>query len=335
MNSFSGVTKRIPIHAIQPNPRQPRQHFNQDEIAALAETIHEDGLLQLLKLEEGPDGIYYIRDGERRWRAVQLLRWDSVEAVIYPPESDLHQQRLTQALVANIHRADLNILEKGRAYAALLDDGMSMSQIARKFKTSATTASLYMDWLSLEPEIQDIIAEGKLPTDRRVYNALMTIPAGSTRVALVKRFARDGVAISTIEKSCKNFRQQLANARREEERKRILGEQASVKRENPKPTKKRGNLQPSTILSLEENANPPDIQQWTTIRQTAIDTCQACDVNPGLPAAPAPSWELVLLSAESTCQACSLNPKDKAAARSICGQCPVVDFLTRLAGERQ
>lgn len=339
MDSRFGELRTVLVSAIAPNPRQPRKYFSEEDIKEFAQSIHEEGLLQLMKLEDVGEGNYYIRDGERRWRAIQLLGWNAVQAMVYPPESDVERKRLLQAMVANVHRKDINPIERAMAYQALLADGHSKNDIARKLRTSATTIKNMIDLLNLEPEVQELIAFGKFPSDHRAYNALMVLPAGDVRVKMVKRIAREGLSIRTIEKACAELRSRLAEARKEEQRRRVLGAEkpqkevsVSTTQQRP-PSHKRINRAASTVLAFGETMEaPPTKTSWRNVYDAAAATCATCDVNPRLPDAASPAWEIVLLSAEETCSACSLKPKDQKFIQSFCGACPAVVILKKLAG---
>lgn len=337
---MQGKLETVPVKAIFPNPRQPRRYFDPKEIEALTASLQDEGMLQLMKLEKINDDLYYIRDGERRWRAVQILGWETVQAVAYPPEEeDIEQRRLLQALAANIHREGLNPIERALAYQQLLNDGVSKIEIARRLKTSVTTVTHMTDLLNLEPEIQDLIAMGKLPSDHRAYDALTTIPAGEIRLKLARRIAREGVSIRTVERACEEFRNRLAEAKKTAATKQILGE-PSKPPVPPKPEtqhrqtrRSRTNRAPSTVLAMGETVEMDGSsakRTWSAVQQAAVATCQECDVNPRLPQAPSPSWELFLLSAEATCSVCSLRPKDRQYVQSVCGVCPAVVILKKL-----
>jgi len=223
MNNIFGELRTVSVCAIAPNPRQPRKYFNDEDIKGLAQSLHEEGLLQLMKIEDVGDGKYYIRDGELRWRAIQLLGWDTVQAMVYPTEDDAEVKRLLQAMVANVYRKDLNPIERAMAYREMLGDGHSKADVARKMRTSTNTVKNFIDLLNLEPEVQEMIALGKFPSDHRAYSALMLIPAGDVRVKLVNRIARHGLSVRTIEKACTELRDRLAEARREELRRIAIG----------------------------------------------------------------------------------------------------------------
>lgn len=329
---MNGTLKEVRVDAIQPNPRQPRKYFAEQDIKELADSLQDEGMLQLIKLEQVDEVTFYIRDGERRWRAAQMLGWETVQAIVYTSEEDAEQRRLFQALAANIHREGLNPIERAMAYQHLMDDGVSKLEIARRLRTSITTVSHMIDLLNLEPELQDMLAVGKLPSDHRCYKALVTIPAGEIRVKLAKRVAREGVSIRTVERACEELRNRLAEAKRVAQTQKILGDSPKPETK-PRPTKhSRTNRAPSTILALGDTVEMDVTKKtWSAVQAAAAGACTVCDVNPRLAQVPSPSWELFLLSAEETCDSCQLRPKDRNFLQSVCGVCPAVVILSKLA----
>ena len=126
--------EEIPVGAVTPNPRQPRQVFDEDLLAELAESIKIVGLLQPVVVRRVEPGRYEIVMGERRWRACQLAGLDVVPAIVRETsDNDL----LRDALIENLHREQLNPLEEAAAYQQLLDDfSATHDELARKIGRS-------------------------------------------------------------------------------------------------------------------------------------------------------------------------------------------------------
>ena len=116
--SPEAVYAEVPITEISVNPRQPRTVFDEDALAELTSSIREIGLLQPLVVRRTPDGLELIA-GERRWRACQANGMTTVPVIIRQTADD---DLLREALLENLHRADLNPLEEAAAYAQLLAD---------------------------------------------------------------------------------------------------------------------------------------------------------------------------------------------------------------------
>ncbi|MCK5735650.1 MAG: ParB/RepB/Spo0J family partition protein, partial [Spirochaetaceae bacterium] len=109
----------ISLDQIKPNPNQPREHFNQESLSELAESIRQQGVIQPILAEIRADGTYLLIAGERRWRAAGIADLKEIPVIIreFTPE-----QKLEIALVENIQREDLSPMEEARAYRHLMDE---------------------------------------------------------------------------------------------------------------------------------------------------------------------------------------------------------------------
>lgn len=151
----------IPIESIRPNPYQPRTHFDQKKLQELADSIKESTLGQPITVRplDGA-GTYELVIGERRLRAFELLRRETIPAVIrqFTPEQS---RELT--LVENLQREDLTPIEEARGLMSLADHyGGNIAEVARKVGISAPTVSKKIALLSLPPELQEMIETGKV-----------------------------------------------------------------------------------------------------------------------------------------------------------------------------
>jgi ParB family chromosome partitioning protein len=153
--------RSIPIELIHPNPDQPRRHFDPDELAGLADSIRDKGVLQpILVRPSRRDGEYEIVAGERRWRAAQAAGLQAIPAFMRRLSDN---ETLELAIIENIQRADLNPIEEGRAYQAL----MAMSQItqeeaARRVGKSRSHVANTLRLAQLPPAVQQHLIEGRL-----------------------------------------------------------------------------------------------------------------------------------------------------------------------------
>src|SRR5258707_1283592 len=133
----------IAITRIAPNPGQPRKVFRESELATLAASIREQGVLQPLVRRRGDDG-YELIIGERRWRAAQLAGLDEVPAVVLDATD---RQVVEMALVENVQRADLNPMELAEAFRVLIDDeGMTQDEAGARAGASSCTTSARASW---------------------------------------------------------------------------------------------------------------------------------------------------------------------------------------------
>ena len=154
----NGITE-IPLARIEPNPRQPRQRFDADELEALAASIGEHGVLQPILVTETLDG-YQLIAGERRFRAARLAGLERIPAVI---RQLADRAQLEVALVENLQRADLGPMEEAAAYRALVAEfGLTHEEIARRVGRAKSTITNTLRLLDLDPRVQAALVEGSL-----------------------------------------------------------------------------------------------------------------------------------------------------------------------------
>ena len=160
----SGIT-RVPVAAISPNPRQPRHKTDPAALRELADSIREHGLLQPLIVTPAPDSTelaprYQLIAGERRWSAAKLVGLADVPVIV---RGATPQEMLELALVENIQRADLNVLEEANAYRALMSDfGLTQEQVAAKVGKNRTTVANALRLLKLSAGVQTALAEDSI-----------------------------------------------------------------------------------------------------------------------------------------------------------------------------
>ena len=187
----------IPVTAITPNPRQPRQVFDEDLLAELADSIKVVGLLQPVVVRRAGPGRYEIVMGERRWRASQLADLDVVPAIVRETsDTDL----LRDALIENLHRQQLNPLEEAAAYQQLLDDfEATHDDIARRVGRSRPHVSNTIRLLNLPPAVQKRVAAGVLSAGHARALLSLDDPAAQERLAL--RIVAEGLSVRATEEA--------------------------------------------------------------------------------------------------------------------------------------
>ncbi|MHB1595469.1 MAG: ParB/RepB/Spo0J family partition protein [Streptosporangiaceae bacterium] len=185
----------IAVAAIVPNPRQPRQVFDEDALAELAESIKVVGLLQPVVVRQTEPDQYEIVMGERRWRACQLAGLDAVPAIVrQTPDADL----LRDALIENLHRQQLNPLEEAAAYQQLLDDfGATHDQLASRIGRSRPHITNTIRLLNLPPAVQRRVAAGVLSAGHA--RALLAIEDSEAQEQLAHRIVAEGLSVRAIE----------------------------------------------------------------------------------------------------------------------------------------
>ena len=149
----------IPISSIRPNPQQPREHFDEESLAALAESIREVGVLQPVLVRPGGDGFELIA-GERRWRAARRIGLQTIPAIVRTADD---ASMLQQAIVENVQREELNPLEEAAAYQQLIEDfSLTHDDVALRVGKSRTTITNTLRLLQLPPSIQRHLKERAL-----------------------------------------------------------------------------------------------------------------------------------------------------------------------------
>jgi ParB family chromosome partitioning protein len=252
---------KISVDKILPNPEQPRKNFDQAEIGSLADSIRQHGLINPITVEQAGD-CYILIDGERRWRAARLAGMGQIEATIRPAMNGKgSQERLVLALVANLQRSDLTIIEEARAYQKMRDAGMTNIRIGNCVSKSAAHVVQSLSLLGLDDEIQHLVDEGLLPKDVRIVDALLSVQDKDIRIKLAQRAARPGVTIKTIVAAC----QKLNDAMSAKKLEHPALELAEKRSKNKQPTAKWTALQQLKQL-------PP----WELVQSAALKMCQEC-----------------------------------------------------------
>ncbi len=155
-----GGTLEVAPQEIVPNPHQPRQHFEEEALQALAASIREHGLIQPLVVTRRPQGGYQLIAGERRWRAAQLAGLEKVPVLVKEVSP---REMLELALVENVQRADLNPLEEAQAYRNLMESlHLSQAEIARRVGKSRAAVANTLRLLQAAPEVQAALLEGTI-----------------------------------------------------------------------------------------------------------------------------------------------------------------------------
>ena len=158
-NDNQGV-KKINISQIIPNPSQPRKNFIENELKELSLSIKNQGLIQPIIVRPVDDGQYQIIAGERRWRASQLAGLHEIECIIRDVE-DINV--LEAALIENIQREDLNVIEEAYAYKGLIElKNITNENLAKKIGKSSSHVSNILRLLELDDEIKNLVIKGKL-----------------------------------------------------------------------------------------------------------------------------------------------------------------------------
>lgn len=184
----------LPIDNVHANANQPRQVFDEDDIAELAASIREVGVLQPIVVRPAGDGFEIVM-GERRWRATRLAGLETVPAIVRETsDTDL----LRDALLENLHRAQLNPLEEAAAYQQLLEDfGCTHEELATRIARSRPQISNMLRLLRLPPAVQRRVAAGVLSAGHARALLGLTEPEAMERLA--HRIVAEGLSVRATE----------------------------------------------------------------------------------------------------------------------------------------
>lgn len=189
-----GGLEEIPVAAIRPNPYQPREHFDEEELSSLAESIREVGILQPVLVRETDDGFELIA-GERRWRAARRVGLQNIPALVRDTDD---ASALEHALVENVHRSDLNVLEEAAAYQQLIEDfGLTHEEVAIRVGRSRTAVTNTMRLLQLPPTVQRLVRDKSLTMGHA--RALLGTPDRALQEQLAKRIVAEGLSVRAVE----------------------------------------------------------------------------------------------------------------------------------------
>ncbi|AZN30296.1 ParB/RepB/Spo0J family partition protein [Flaviflexus salsibiostraticola] len=189
------VLTEIPVDQIFANTKQPRTVFDEDELAELADSIAEVGLLQPIVVRHVPDGGYELIMGERRWRASARAGLESIPAIVRDTADD---DLLRDALLENLHRVELNPLEEASAYQQLLEDfGCTQEELSRRIARSRPQISNTLRLLKLPPLVQRRVAAGVLSAGHARALLGLTDPAAMERLA--QRIVAEGLSVRAVE----------------------------------------------------------------------------------------------------------------------------------------
>ncbi len=194
----------IPVDRLQPNPNQPRHHFDEVAIDELAASILRHGVLQPLLVSEDGSDRYLIITGERRWRAARRAGLRAVPAVIRERLETADQLEL--ALVENLQRRDLTPLEEARAFDSMRSSlGLTQAEIAERVAMDRSTVANALRLLKLEPEIQTLVEEGQLTAGHA--RTLLAFADEASRLGWARRAVETGLSVRDLERAAAEARE--------------------------------------------------------------------------------------------------------------------------------
>jgi ParB family chromosome partitioning protein len=189
--------RELGVDQIVPNPYQPRRVFDEEELVSLAASIRAVGVLQPVLVRPVGTDRFELVAGERRWRAAQRAGLRVVPAVVRPTED---VRSLEQALVENLHRADLNPLEEAAAYQQLISEfDHTQEEVASRVGRSRSAVANTLRLLHLPPELQRLLHDGSLSAGHARALLGCTDPAVQERLA--QQAVREGLTVREVEEA--------------------------------------------------------------------------------------------------------------------------------------
>lgn len=178
----ASLVRQIPIQDIQPNPHQPRVHFDHGQLEDLISSIQEHGIIQPLVVSPLGEGKYELIAGERRFRAATVAGLKTVPAIVRDASE---QQKLELAIIENVQRQDLNPIEEARAYMRLMQEfNLTQDEVSKKVGKSRPQVANMVRLLQLPEEIQQALIERKISASNA--RTLLSLPNEAERQSLFR-----------------------------------------------------------------------------------------------------------------------------------------------------
>ena len=187
--------KEISLDLISPNPYQARTHWNEEKLKELASSIEANGIVQPIVVRQMPSGFQLIA-GERRFRASKMIGKATIPAVV---RNASEEQMLELALVENIHRADLNPIERAKAYQSYIKQfELTQTEAAKRLGEDRSVVSNYLRILELPADLRQMLAEGKLTVGHA--KTILSLPTDELRIKLSNRAMAGRLSVRELEK---------------------------------------------------------------------------------------------------------------------------------------
>lgn len=203
----------VPVDSIRPNPHQPRQAIQPEQLEGLAASMREHGVLQPLVVMRSDDGAgYTLIAGERRWRAARVAGLESVPAIV---KEATPREMLELALVENLQRADLNPLEEAHAYQALVEEfGLRQEEVAERVGKSRITVTNALRLLKLPLAAQESLALGLINAGHA--RAILQVPDEEGQLRLMELAVADGLSVRQVEELARRMAEAASRAQEPE-----------------------------------------------------------------------------------------------------------------------
>lgn len=199
--SENSAYRLLPLQKIEPNPDQPRQDFDEEELQALADSISVHGLVQPLTVRELPSGYFQIIAGERRWRASRMAGLKEIPVVVMDADD---KTTMELALIENLQRQDLNPMEEAFGYQTLMQTyGLTQEQTAARVGKSRPAVANALRLTALCPPVMEMVRSGAISAGHA--RALLTLKEEALQVQAAQKVADLGLSVRQTELLCKNM----------------------------------------------------------------------------------------------------------------------------------
>ena len=193
--------RMLPLHRVEPNPEQPRQDFDEEELTALSESIRQHGILQPLTVRETGAGYYQIIAGERRWRAARMAELTEVPAIVVEADD---KKAMELALIENLQRQDLNSVEEALGYRSLMEEfGLTQEEAASRVGKSRPAVANSLRLLSLDEKVLEMLRAGTITAGHA--KAILMLKSGKKQLEAAQKIANLGLSVRQAELLCKNM----------------------------------------------------------------------------------------------------------------------------------
>ena len=191
----------LPIYKVEPNPDQPRQDFDEEELQALADSIEIHGVIQPLTVRQMENGYYQIIAGERRWRAARLANLNEVPVIVIEADD---KKVMELALIENLQRQDLNPVEEALGYQALIEEyGLTQDDAAKRVGKSRPAVANALRLLGLSSEVLELLRKGELTAGHA--RAILTLKTEKKQLEAAKKIIALALSVRQAETLCKNM----------------------------------------------------------------------------------------------------------------------------------
>jgi ParB family chromosome partitioning protein len=257
----------VPISHIRPNAYQPRSHFDEESMGALAASIREVGLLQpvLVRQLEDEEDSYELIAGERRWRAARRAGLQTIPVLVQVADD---VASLEQALVENLHRVDLNALEEAAAYQQLIDEfGLTHEQVATRMGKGRATVTNTLRLLQLPAGAQRALAERTISAGHA--RALLGTPDRALQEKMVEQIVEEGLTVRAVEELVRQGGSEL----------RVVPDAPETTRPSPAPEgATSGTTEPSTRRATVRKLPEPGVLELEDLLSTYLNTRVKVDI---------------------------------------------------------